>query len=186
MRTKDGYRELTARGKDAYLDAMEAVSWFEHTRTPRAEIEERLSATAPEDFLFGLYELWFDPEGIEEAEDCADLLQRIAAIAGFEEAGIAVVYENATRTFDIDLTIGANVYRHAIPFNEIGGWIEEKLIGGFINEQVLPREGLASRFFELPPCDQTTQFVFLPPTVHDRAVEKGIIPGDAGYFTSVR
>jgi hypothetical protein len=175
---------LTARGKEAYLDAMEAVSWFQYARTPRAEIEERLSAAAPEDFLFALYELWFDPEGIEETEDYTDLLRRIAAIAGFEEAGIAVAYESATRTFDIGLTIGGNAYRHAIPLEESGGWIEEKLIGEFINEQVLPGEGLASRFFALPPCDQTAQFVFLPPSVHDRAVEKSIIPGDACHFTS--
>ena len=176
------YRELVSKGKDAYLDALEDTGWFRYSLLTKDEIRERLFGVKdPEDYVFYLYNVWFDAEGFEDDDAYRSLLEQILGALGLEKSGLSVLYDKEQNYVTIEIKTKHHTYNYSIALDEHGDWVDGDLIDSFINNEVLPGELEERRLMVLPPSDQTVQFVFIPEGVFRKAREKGVIPGE-DYF----
>jgi hypothetical protein len=177
----DKYKALTSQGKEAYMNALTAIGWFDFAKTSKEEIAKRLNEeTNINELCCCLWELWFDAEGFEDDEPYNSLLSEILGIIGMKNIELNVVYEKSNNSVRIELKTQSNNYHYSIPMES--DWVDEELIDEWLNNEVLAGEKIESRFFALPPTDQTVQFIFVPPMIYDKAIKTGIIPDFEGYF----
>lgn len=180
---EDKYYLLTEQGKEAYLNALESIGWFDLQNNNKKEIEERIADFEdPITYVFVLYHLWFDAEGFDEDTSYDSLLDELIEITGLEVKEKSVLYNEENDTVEITLTTLKATYSYTVNLEEFGDWIDEDFIDSFINEQVLEGEGSPNRFLPIPPSDQTMQFVFVPEALFVKAIEQGIVPESMDYF----
>lgn len=181
----DKYISLTTQGVDAYLQALTDINWFDIKQNNKAEIFNRLTKQDNhKNFVFCLYNLWFDSEGFEDDKSYSSLLDEILEIIGLTTLSKTVIYNTDSNSVNISLTTEKSTYSYKIDLDEFGDWIDEDFINTFINKQVLGGENIDNSFLVLPMSDQTVQFVFVPQSTYDKAVDKGIIPEHLNYFMS--
>lgn len=179
----DKYYLLTEQGKEAYLGALESIGWFDLQNNNKKEIEDRIEDFEdPITYAFVLYHLWFDAEGFDEDTSYASLLDELIEVSGLEVSEKNVRYNEENQSVEITLTTPKASYSYIVNLEEFGDWVDEDFIDSFMNEEVLEGEGIRSRFFPIPPSDQTMQFVFVPEELFVKAIEHGIIPGSMDYF----
>ena len=181
--TLDKYTSLTTQGVEAYLKALTNINWFDYKTNDKNEIIERLkNQSNNNNLVFCIYNLWFDAEGFEDDESYDNLLDEILEIIGLENSSKKVNYNENDNSVSISITIEKRTYNYKIDLDEFGEWIDEDFINIFINEQLLKGENIINRFLPLPSSDQTVQFVFVPESMYNDAVDKGVIPEDLNYF----
>ncbi len=181
--TLDKYTSLTTQGVEAYLKALTNINWFDYKTNDKNEIIERLkNQSNNNNLVFCIYNLWFDAEGFEDDESYDNLLDEILEIIGLENSSKKVNYNENDNSVSISITIEKRTYNYKIDLDEFGDWIDEDFINIFINEQLLKGENIINRFLPLPSSDQTVQFVFVPESMYNDAVDKGVIPEDLNYF----
>jgi DNA polymerase III delta prime subunit len=77
----DKYKDLTSKGKNEYLKALESIGWFDFSILSKDTIAKRLKKIEEnERFVFCLYDLSFDAEGFEDANSYKSLLEEIMKI----------------------------------------------------------------------------------------------------------
>lgn len=183
-KTLNKYNSLTTQGVEAYLQALTDISWFVYKTNNKEEILERLeNEENNNDFVFCLYNLWFDAEGFEDDERYDRLLDEIVKIINLKNFSKKVDYNKKDNSVTILIKTEKTTYNYKINLDEFGDWIDEDFINIFINEQVLKGENMDNKFLPLPSSDQTVQFVFVPESMYNEAVDKGIIPENLNYFT---
>ena len=183
-KTLNKYNSLTIQGVEAYLQALTDINWFVYKTNNKEEILERLeNEENNNDFVFCLYNLWFDAEGFEDGEPYDRLLDEIVKIINLKNFSKKVDYNKKDNSVTILIKTEKTTYNYNIDLDEFGDWIDEDFINMFINEQLLKGENIINRFLPLPSSDQTVQFVFVPESLYNDAVDKGVIPEDLNYFT---
>lgn len=179
----DKYLSLTKEGIDTYLQTLSDINWFNIQPNDKKVIAERLNEQKQnKDFVFSLYNLWFDAEGFEDHKLYESLLDEILEIVQVPVLQKNVSYNEENNSVSISLTTQKATYDYKIILDDFGDWIDENFIDIFINEQILKGENIENKFLALPMCDQTIQFVFVPQSTYDAAVDKGIIPQELNYF----
>ena len=177
----DKYKELVLKGKEAYLDALNEIGWFKVSNNSKDEIEKRLNEeNVPANYLFSLWDLWFDAEGFDSADGYEFLLNHILETVKIEIVKVSVSYVKETNSVEIEINTKSNNYHYSIELKS--DWIDDDFINEFINNLVLVKENIDRKFFEIPTDDQTAKYVFLPQSVYDKAIKLGVIPNDLGYF----
>ena len=177
----DKYKELTSKGKDEYLKALEKIGWFEFSNNSKEVIQKKLNEIAEnERFVFCLYDLSFDAEGFEDDYSYKSLLNEIFKIIGLKDYKINVEY-NKENNLQIAIETKTNVYEYCVDLNETGDWVDESLIDGYIRN-ILVEEKTNKGLFPIPPEDQTAVFIYISESIYNSAVENGIIPSELGYF----
>jgi hypothetical protein len=63
----DKYKNLISKGKVAYLEALKNIDWFDSSNNTKEKIEDRIDQELNKskenaDFMFCLYDLWFEEE----------------------------------------------------------------------------------------------------------------------------
>ncbi|MDR1316043.1 MAG: YjaG family protein [Spirochaetales bacterium] len=178
----DKYKDLTSKGKNEYLKALESIGWFDFSILSKDTINERLKKIEEnERFVFCLYDLSFDAEGFEDAGSYKSLLEEIMKIVKLKDYKINV--ENANRENNINIKIETknNEYDYLINLDENDDWIDEAVIDYYINN-LLAGENIDKKFLPIPPEDQTVQFIFIEEKIYEEARKFGIIPECQGYF----
>ena len=90
--TLDKYTSLTTQGVEAYLKALTKINWFDYKTNDKNEIIERLeNQSNNKDFIFCIYNLWFDAEGFEDDESYDNLLDEILEVIGLENSSKRVI-----------------------------------------------------------------------------------------------
>jgi hypothetical protein len=187
----DKYKNLTSKGKVAYLEALKNIGWFDFSNNTKEEIGDRIDhelnkSKENADFMFCLYDLWFDREGFEEDDDYKFLLEEIIEIIKLN-CKLTVEYSKFENNIKIQIKTENNVYTYYVNnFRYVSGWIDEKIIEVYINYDLLYGEKTNKIFIELPSSDQTVQFVYMPEEIYKKAIEVGIIPEDKDYFNYYR
>jgi hypothetical protein len=177
----DKYKELTTKGKDVYLQALEGISWFSFSKNNKAEIEKRLNETKESiNFVFCLYDLWFDTEGFEKPDEYEDLLKQIIEIMNISDCKLDVKSLKDNRV-KIEIKTKSNIFKYFVNLNKYAGWFDGNVIDKYINNKVLVVEKTNKRFFLLPCCDQRVQLVYMPIDIYEKAIKIGIIP-EEDYF----
>lgn len=176
----DKYAELVSQGADAYLAALTEIGWFKLPQNLRSETESRLKDIQENRFfLSALSHLYFDAEGFASGDAYESLLEEILELLELPEIEYDV--EDDEEIIGIHLKIGENEYEYQISVSEHEGWLDQNFIQDFING-VLAGEKVESRFFCLPPADQTIEFVFVPEKNYALGVARGVLPEDMEYF----
>jgi hypothetical protein len=178
----DKYVELTSKGKNEYLKVLENIGWFNFSSNTKDEINNRLNESEKtEDFMFCLYDLWFDTEGFEDSDDYRFLLEQIMEIIKLTEYKLNVEYIKQNDLVKIKMETKNSIYTHYANLIEDSSRIEDNVINEFINNKLLVGENTGKKFIQLPSSDQTIQFVYMPGNIFQKAIENGIIP-EEDYF----
>jgi hypothetical protein len=177
----DKYQELTSRGKNEYLQALENIGWFNFSNNHKEEIKNRLNKTK-ENIYFAscLYDLCFDAEDFEDDEDYKYLLERIIKIMHIKEFKLDVEYLKDNNNVKIEIEIKNNVYKYYVNFDEEAGWIG--VIDEYINKKILVEENINKKFLPIPSYDETIKFIYMTNEIYEKAIEIGIIPEEKKYF----
>ena len=178
------YRELVARGKDAYIAALTEIGWFTLPQNNKEQIMDRLSGYEDnEHFVLSLSDLTFDAEGFESADEYKQVLHDMAGLAGvtLTSTHLDFSFFEEADTLNGEVTTANGNYWFEL--ENLMGWFDPEIVD-FMNESVLSGEDIEGRIFDLPSVDQFVQFVFVPREMYDNAIENGLIPEDAGYFVS--
>ena len=180
----DSYLELVSQGKEAFVEAAFSIGWFEYSSLTYENVSERLTKMDDEKFfVFSLSEAAFDAEGFESEESYQSVLAELLRLTEYmKDAELKCEFDDETRSIGISIQGKQKQYCYSVDTDENGDWFDENVIESFLNKTVLPGEGLDLRFFVLPPCDQTANLVFVPEAMYEEAVERGLIPGEMGYF----
>jgi len=182
----DKYKALTSQGAAAYLDALEAIGWFSLPQNNRVKMEEHISGISDSNFfLYILAHLTRDAEGFDNGDEYKNLFSELAAISGINV--VSAEFEYDVIGFGEDELTGTVVTdrdTYKCVLEELMGWLDGDFVDWFVNEEVLPKEGIESRFFMLPTADQMAQYTFVTQEMYDKAIEAGILPDDPEYFIS--
>lgn len=179
----DDYQSLVAKGQGAYLDALSNIGWFDFPQNNKEEIEANLSRCENNEyFALSLSQLSFDAEGFESADEYKKVLYDMAKLAGIIIKSVELEYSFSEEGDKMNGKITTAKDSYWIEFENLIGWFDPELVD-FINEDILAGENIEGRIFDLPAIDQFAQFVFVPRRLYDKAIENGIIPEDAAYFT---
>jgi hypothetical protein len=177
----DKYKNLTSKGKNEYLKALENIGWFDFSNISKDMINKRLKKIKEnERFVFCLYDLSFDAEGFEDAESYKSLLKEIIKIIGLNDYKINVRKSNKNN-INIKIETKNNTYDYFVRLDETEDWIDWTVIDYYINN-LLAGENIDKKFLPIPPEDQTVQFIFINEKVYEKAKKVGIIPESQGYF----
>jgi len=178
----DNYLKLIMQGKKAFADAALSIGWFEYSSLTYETVLERLTEMDDKIFsVFSLSEMEFDSEGFESAGAYQSVVAELLRLTEhMKDAEIACEFDDETES--IKISIQGERGRYIYFTDENDDWFDGKVIDSFLNETVLPGEGLELRFFVLPPCDQMAYVVFVPRPMYEEAVSRGLIPAEEGYF----
>lgn len=180
----DKYAALTSQGAAAYLNALEDIGWFSLPQNDKVKMENHLSGIKEGKHFFNiLVHIDRDAEGFEDGDDYKKLFDEMAAISGLEV--VSSEFEYTMIGFGEDELTGTVVTKNGTyecGLEELMGWLDGDFAETFINEEVLPGEGVEGRFFMLPATDQIAQYTFIPREMYDKAIEAGILPDDPEYF----
>lgn len=182
----DKYKALTSQGATAYLNALEETGWFSLPQNDKAKISEHLSGiSSNENFFFVLSHIVRDAEGFEDGNDYKELFEEMAALSGINVVSAEFEYEAIGFGEDeLTGTVVTDKGTYECALEELMGWLDGDFIEGFVNEEVLPGEGMAGRFFMLPATDQMAQYTYATQEMYDKALAAGILPDDPEYFMS--
>ena len=180
----DNYMKLVSQGKKAFVEAAFSIGWFEYSSLTYKNVLRRLTKINDKKFfVFSLSEVMFDAEGFESEESYQSVLTELLQLTEYmKDAELKCKFDNETQSIKISIQGKQKRYSYSVDADENEDWFDENVVESFLNETVLPGEGLELRFFVLPPCDQTANVVFVPQAMYDEAVERGLIPGEMGYF----
>ena len=182
----DKYKALTSQGAAAYLHTLEEIGWFSFPHNNKAKISEHLfGISSSEYFFYVLSHIVRDAEGFEEGSDYKELFEEMAALSGVNVVSAEFEYEMIG--FGEDELTGTVVTENGnynCELGELMGWLDADFIEGFVNEEVLPGEGIEGRFFMLPATDQMAQYTYATQEVYDKAIAVGLLPDDPEYFMS--
>jgi hypothetical protein len=180
------YLSLTAKGQEAYLEALASIGWFDFPQNNKEKIAAHLShlGDGSKDFVLSLSHLSFDAEGFDSAEEYKDVLSQIAKLAGVTLISVEMEYASSEEfegTISVKITTANNSYE--LELEGLIGWFDPDF-AEFINNDILAGENIEERIFDLPTMDQCHQFVFISPDLYDKAIESCIIPDeeDEDYF----
>jgi hypothetical protein len=178
------YQSLAAKGKDAYLEALSGIGWFEFPQNNKEEIASHLSRLEDDGtyFVLSLSHLSFDSEGFDSADKYKDVLYKMAKLAGVALVSVEMEYDNSEEfgdTLSGKITTADSSYE--LELEGLIGWFDPDFVS-FINNDILSGENSDIRIFELPAADQCTQYVFVSPDLYEKAIENGIIPEGEDYF----
>ncbi|WP_294824611.1 hypothetical protein [uncultured Flavobacterium sp.] len=182
----DKYEAQTSQGKEAYLKALDGIGWFSLPQNDRAKTEKHLSGISNnKNFFFTLAHIVRDAEGFDDGREYKELFDEMAAMSGINV--VSAEFEYKMIGFGEDELTGTVVTEkgsYKCVLEELMGWLDGDFVDWFINQEVLPKEGIESRFFMLPATDQMAQYAFMPQEMYDKAIETGILPDDPEYFMS--
>lgn len=173
----DPYKELTAKGKAAYQQALEEIGWWNYPGNNRQKFEENYDRYDEPIFSVGALAHYVDDAEIFEDNTDEQYLAlwdeclgkylpgwKFGAFGDAMTVKLTIQSPNGTETFE----------------TEQGSWFEDEFLDKINN--LLELEGSPNRFYVLPPEDQCFSFVFIPETLFEAALAKGVIPADLEFF----
>jgi hypothetical protein len=170
----DKYKENFEKGATHYIKMLEEINWFDNPHVKKEEVINNLNkSTFPPYFGTYLRQLGFttDYEGQDQLEDVLNATLEFIPNSSFEinEDGLLIKVNGNEYILDIDI-------------NEFeAGEGEEGFVETELNE-ILEKENIEYRFYNLPPDDETCSFIYTKPEIYKNALEKGIIPDFMGYY----
>jgi hypothetical protein len=176
------YKDLTSKGRNEYLKALENIGWFNFSNLSKDIINKRLKEIEENDkFVFCLYDLSFDAEGFEDVGSYKSLLEEIMKIIQMKDYKINVGKSKKGNNINIKIETKNNVYDYFVDLDETDDWVDWTVIDYYINNLVAG-ENIYKKFLPIPPEDQTMQFIFIDEKIYEKAKKVGIIPDNQGYF----
>lgn len=174
------YISLTAKGREAYLEALAGIGWFDFPQNNKEEIAAHLSRLGDDskDFVLSLSHLSFDAEGFDSADEYRDVLYKMVKLAGITLTSVEMEYvssEESEDTLSVKITTANNSYE--LELEGLVGWFDPDFTE-FINNDILSGENIEGRIFDLPTMDQCHQFIFVSPELYDKAIEGFVIPDE--------
>ena len=150
----DNYLKLITQGKKAFADAALSIGWFEYSSLTYEDVLEQLAKMDDENFfVFSLAEAVFDAEGFEDEDDYQSVLSKLLRLTEhMKDAELKCEDDDEAHLIKISIQGKRGIYNYSVDTDENGDWFDEGVLESFLNEEVLPGEGLELRFFVLPPC----------------------------------
>ncbi|RZJ70744.1 hypothetical protein [Flavobacterium sp.] len=173
------YDRLQALGKQAYLDALDEIGWFDFPQNNRAQIEAKINES-DSDLYLSLHHLHLFAEDFESDEGFVDVIEKFQAIAGINFQSVDFDFDEAEMEFKITAavdgkTITTWIDRSEYPVSEI----EQTL------NHLLDNSGSETHFVWLPLESELLFYVFVPHELYMKAVKKGVIPQDDQYIEAL-
>ena len=170
----DKYKENFEKGTEHYIKLLEEIKWFDNPYVEKDKVIENITkCTFPPNYSTYLRQIGYltDYAGIFQLTGVLDETLKFIPDSRYEitDNTLTVFVKDEDYIFDFDV----NEF-------EAGEGIEG-FAEAYLN-QILEKEGIEYRFYELPPDDETVSLIFVKPEVYKQAIKYGIIPDFLGYF----
>jgi hypothetical protein len=173
----DKYKELFEKGSKAYIAALERINWFDNLYVDKENIVTQIEAcTFPPYFATHLSQMVFAVEFIGEElfEDCFNEVVKFLP-------GSSYNLQREENCLHVCVSLKSGEYKTSIDLQDFDFADFDNFFCDFIN-QLSNAENSEYRFYELPPDDESAQYIYVKPEVYKQALDLGIIPDFMGYF----
>lgn len=178
------YKKLTQKGKDAYLQALEEIDWFNKAQDDKTRVIERLEEltnipNSDNQYAYALKSWLIDYEDYEYDDlSKIELFKKACTIAGLEF--VSVEFEDLEDIINVKLTTNKGTDKCEVDahvFQMAPQLMEE------VMNFILPEEG--NLFLMILAEDQTVHYAFISIDLYFSAVEKGVIPKYDEYIDQI-
>ena len=170
----DKYKENFEKGATHFIEMLEKIDWFNNPYVKKEEVINSINkSTFPPYFGTYLRQLGFttDCEGKDQLEDVLNATLEFIPNSSFEITEDRVLIKINENEYKLDI----DIYEFEAGEGD-EGFVETEL------NDILEKENIEYRFYNLPPDDETCSYIFTKPEIYKNALENGIIPDFMGYY----
>jgi hypothetical protein len=169
--------------EEEYWSKLEQVGWLDAIPNPeRTRLRAAVADAFSRDPKYACYSLAvtsFDPECIEGSgpdEACSyySVVTQLAkaSYGKFAPTDLHDDLDEGAGVARVTFQHGGKVFKCEVPWED--DWFQQPVLD-LVNKAIKASKA-REQFIPLPLCDQTISLVFVPPSLHKKAVSAGLIP----------
>jgi hypothetical protein len=174
----DPHKELKAKGKTEYLNALVEIGWYDYLQNNREKIEASFTDDNADEFHLNLHHLTILNDDFETVDGYKNLFKKVEKIT--EIPFLSSDFELDEDSNELSVSIKTKTKTISLEFDMNDEYIVQE-IPKSINHLVDEHQ-LESNFLWLPLESEIMFYVFIPADLCIKAVNIGVLPKSDDYI----